>query len=79
MSRIKAAAKTMCFGIVAVAVVASFAAGGLRVASAAAQGGAAVKMQCPAKMAAACKKNEQRVCRQTDSKGCCVKSMCVQK
>jgi hypothetical protein len=30
-------------------------------------------------LAAKCKKNFERVCRQTDNKGCCVKSECVQK
>lgn len=36
-------------------------------------------LQCPPTIVAACKKNEQRVCRQTDSKGCCVKVFCVQR
>lgn len=36
-------------------------------------------LKCPPTIVAACKKNEQRVCRQTDSKGCCVKVFCVQR
>lgn len=39
----------------------------------------AVKTGCPNKIAAKCPKNFERVCSQTDNKGCCKKSQCVQK
>ena len=76
MPKIKAA-KAIGFGMIAIAVVASFATAGLRT-DAAAQG-AAVKTGCSTKIVQACKKNYERVCTQTDSKGCCKKSTCVQK
>ena len=36
------------------------------------------KTGCPNVIAAKCAKNQHRECRQTDSKGCCKKSACVQ-
>ena len=39
---------------------------------------AKAKVACPNVMAAKCAKNQHRECRQTDSKGCCKKSACVQ-
>lgn len=76
MSKIKAA-KAIGFGVIAIAAAASFSAAGLRTADAAQ--GVAIKTGCSTKIAQACKKNYERVCSQTDSKGCCKKSMCVQK
>ena len=42
---------------------------------------AAQKFQpkCPPKYVAACRKNEVRVCAQTDAKGCCVQVYCEPK
>lgn len=37
-----------------------------------------IKTGCPNVIAAKCPKNQHRECRQTDSKGCCKKSACVQ-
>jgi hypothetical protein len=37
-----------------------------------------IKTGCPNVIAAACPKNTHRECRQTNSKGCCTKSACVQ-
>lgn len=76
MSKIKAA-KVIGFGVIAIALAASFGAAGLRTADAAQ--GVAVKTGCNTKIVQACKKNYERVCSQTDNKGCCVKSMCVQR
>ena len=37
-----------------------------------------IKTGCPNVIAARCPKNQHRECRQTNSKGCCTKSACVQ-
>lgn len=37
-----------------------------------------IKTGCPNVIVAKCPKNQHRECRQTDSKGCCKKSACVQ-
>jgi hypothetical protein len=39
---------------------------------------AKAKAACSNVVAAKCPKNQHRECRQTDSKGCCKKSACVQ-